>query len=332
MENNHETGAVSQKVYDYYYDVKAAATTTTTTTKRNLEIFCYRKYKSLYAPDIWHQQQNNNNHNNDEKLFILNFRLFALCSQRSHLLDSMNRTRGNVWCLIHSRSNWYFIFHWMLKSCVKTSKIAISMSKIISNVNRIKLQKTKNEDEKKCWYCDENKINNTNIWLAFGVAADNYFEHTRIYIPFLSCYFLVKIHFLSLSKSVFLLLLLYSAMSPVTDVYVMLTLNTISPPLHLLFIPSSCYHLWFFLHSHLFWCEQEVLSFVLFHSLVSVYSRSRRKERKFTNKCRATRKCRKIKEMGAKKKFSKKWRKSPRKRSTTKLQFRQKSSNPAMVQ
>lgn len=62
--------------------------------KRNIEKFCYRKYKNPYALDIWHQQQNNNNHNNDEKLFILNFRFFAFCSQGSHLLVSMNWTRG----------------------------------------------------------------------------------------------------------------------------------------------------------------------------------------------------------------------------------------------
>lgn len=41
------------------------------------------------------------------------------------------------------------------------------------------------------------------IWMAIGVAVDIDFECTRTHIPFLSCYFSVKIHFL-FSRSQFL--------------------------------------------------------------------------------------------------------------------------------
>lgn len=114
----------------------------------------------------------------------------------------------------------------------------------------------------------------TSPWLAVGVAADSHLDCTRTNIPFLSCYFSVKIHFLFSRSRFFFSRSMYGAVSPVTDVYVMRTLNTILLllPLHRLFIPSSCFPPLIFpsfshfsvVFSIFLWCETEVsLSFSL---------------------------------------------------------------------
>lgn len=89
-------------------------------------------------------------------------------------------------------------------------------------------------------------------WLLVWLLTVTPLVHVQIF-HFYPVIFRWKFISFFLEVGFFLSRSMYDAVSPVTDVYVMRTLNTIFLPLHLLFtLQVYVFHLWFSLHSHIF--------------------------------------------------------------------------------